>query len=52
MTSLPICNPESLKETIKRDNAVLIGEYNTIKRFIKISFKCNCGKYLKKIYIN
>jgi hypothetical protein len=36
--------PELLQEIVKRDNAILIGNYEKTTRDSKISFNCSCGK--------
>lgn len=33
-----------LNETIKRDGAILIGEYDDIISYTQINFICKCGK--------
>ena len=41
-----------LNETIKRDRAILIGEYNDIISYTEINFICKCGKENMKIFRN
>lgn len=40
----PICNIDSLHETITRDNATLLGNYDNITQHILVYFKCKCGE--------
>lgn len=37
-----------LHETIQRDNAKLIGEYESIDRDTTVSYECKCGTFYKK----
>ena len=39
-----LCNIDSLKDIIKRDNAILLNEYDLITKNTEIEFKCNCGE--------
>jgi hypothetical protein len=43
-----VYNKELLDETLKRDGATLIGEYEKLNREIIISFICKCGNIHKK----
>jgi hypothetical protein len=40
----PICTIDSLNNTIQRDNATLLTNYDFITQNTVISFKCNCGE--------
>lgn len=37
---------------IKRDEAILIGEYNLLKRDSMITYKCNCGNICTRQFVN
>ena len=37
-------NKEYLIEILKKDNAILLGEYTTFNRDMKPNFRCYCGK--------
>lgn len=39
---------ELLEETLKRDNATLVGEHDKLNKEAMINFKCNCGNEHKK----
>lgn len=43
---------EILKESINRDNAILIGVYEKLNNSTIINFKCNCGNELTKVLKN
>lgn len=43
-------NRDLLDETLKRDNAILIGDYTKINSTIRIYFICKCGKENNKIF--
>jgi hypothetical protein len=44
----PICTIKSLNDTITRDNAILLENYEVITIHSKIKFKCNCGENSEK----
>jgi hypothetical protein len=43
---------ELLQSSIKRDNALLLGEYLNLNGSSKILFTCTCGNELSKIFRN
>lgn len=48
MTTKRKYTKELLDEIIKRDNAILLGNYEKVSQSISISFKCNCDtEYIK-----
>ena len=44
MTQRKSYNLEALHNAIKRDNAVLLNEYDKTTKRTQIIFRCNCGK--------
>lgn len=45
-----VFNKELLNETLKRDVATLIGDYEKLNRNTVIKFKCNCNKEFQKVF--
>ena len=41
---------ELLDELLRRDNAELLGDYNSIGTKTNISFKCHCGEHGEKLF--
>jgi hypothetical protein len=45
---VPICTLESLYDTIKRNNAILLDDYKEITKNCIIHFRCHCGEESEK----
>lgn len=44
MSKIPLCNKDSLDNTIKRDNAILLEKYKKVTKNMLVHFRCNCGE--------